>query len=85
MLSRTEVFTPIFLNLLIAGTHSGNIEEMLEKSTVIHQGEADVSLKNLVKLFAPVVLILVGIYLGYQVISFWKNFYGTINQTVFMQ
>jgi type II secretory pathway component PulF len=75
-LSGSGEFSSVFCNLLAVGEKTGNLEEMLLKAAEIHQEEALTAIDRTTKLLGPVVLIIIAVYLGYQIVSFWTSYFS---------
>ncbi len=77
-MAQTGAFTPIVIDMMNTGESTGNLDTMLNKVSDYYEDEAEVRAQQLGKVVGVVAVILVGIYIGYVVISFYvKIFAGT--------
>lgn len=67
----TQAFTPIVLDMMHTGETTGNLDTMLNKVSDYYEDEAEVRAQQLGKIVGVVAIVLVGIYVGYVVISFY--------------
>lgn len=72
----TQAFTPIVLDMMHTGETTGNLDTMLEKVSDYYEDEADVRAQQLGRILGVVAMVLVGIYVGYVVISFYVNLFA---------
>jgi len=59
-LSRNGVFPPIVVNMIAVGEKSGQLEEMLNRVSRIMESETESSLKRLMSLLEPIMILLMG-------------------------
>lgn len=68
-IKKTGVFPPIVYQILSTGQAGGNIEEGLINIADIYDDEVNVSSQNLTSLLEPVILIFMGIIIGFIVLA----------------
>jgi general secretion pathway protein F len=68
-LARSGIFPPVVVNMIAVGEKSGQLEEMLTKVSRIMESELDSSLKKLLSLLEPVMILLMGGIVAFIVIS----------------
>jgi len=68
-LAQNGVFPPIVVNMIAVGEKSGQLEEMLNRVSRILEAEMDNSLKRLMSLMEPVMILLMGAVVAFIVIS----------------
>ncbi len=68
-LSQNGVFPPIVVNMIAVGEKSGQLEEMLNRVSRIMEAELESSLKRLMSLLEPLMILLMGGVVVFIVIS----------------
>ncbi len=68
-LRKKGVFPPIVLHMIAAGEQSGGIEEGLENVADVFDNEVESAIKALTSLLEPVMIIVLGIIVGFIVLS----------------
>ncbi|MEF9960657.1 type II secretion system F family protein [Niameybacter sp.] len=58
------IFPPILSNMILVGEESGQLEDILHKTAVFYQEEADVAIQKLVALLEPMMIIFLGMIVG---------------------
>ncbi len=64
-----EIFPPIVIHIIAAGEKSGSIEEGLANVADVFDNEVESAVKALTSLLEPVMIILLGIIIGFIVLS----------------
>ncbi len=72
-LAETGVMSPIVLDMLQTGETSGNIDTMLERAAEHYEQEATMRSNQLAVTMGVVCMVVVAIYVGYIVISFYTG------------
>lgn len=67
--ARSEWFPSAFVQLLSVGESSGKLEEMLEKISVSTERELESTTRGLTSLIEPVLIVIMGILVGFIVLS----------------
>lgn len=75
-MQQTGAFTPIVIDMMHTGETTGNLDTMLSKVSDYYEDEAEVRAQQLGKVVGVAALVLVGIYVGYVVISFYMKVIG---------
>ena len=68
-LASSGIFPPVVVNMIAVGEKSGQLEEMLNRASRIMEAELDSSLKKLMSLLEPVMILLMGSIVAFIVIS----------------
>lgn len=58
--SRTGIFTPVVLQMIMVGEESGTLGEMLEEIGLMYQGEVEYELKTLSSKIEPILIVMLG-------------------------
>lgn len=75
-LRSTGVFSPIVLDMVSTGERTGNMEQMVTKVSEYYEQEAVTRQNALAAASGVVLLIFIGIYVGYMVINFYVTHYS---------
>ncbi|MHB8637666.1 MAG: type II secretion system F family protein [Fimbriimonadaceae bacterium] len=78
-LARTGAFSPIVLDMIGTGEKTGNMEQMVVKVSEYYEGEAEARQSALAAVTGVVLIVFLGIYVGYMVITFYV---GAANRTM---
>lgn len=62
-------FPPALRRMIGVGERSGSLEKMLEKSAAVYEGEAEASLTALTALLEPLMIVVMGVAVGFVVLS----------------
>jgi len=73
-LQATGAFSPIVMNMVATGEHTGNLDKMVDKMADFYEEEADTKATQLAKIVGVVVTLLVCIYIGMIIINFWSSY-----------
>ena len=68
-LASSGLFPPVVVNMIAVGEKSGQMEEMLTRVSRIMEAELDSSLKKLISLLEPLMILLMGSIVAFVVIS----------------
>ena len=68
-LQKLAIFPPLAVHMITVGEETGNLEEMLTKVSVIYDKEVENSIKSLISLIEPFMILLMGCIIGFIVIS----------------
>ena len=80
MVSRSAAFPELFSNLYNTGEISGQLDDSLRRLHHYYEEESARLLRAFIRWFSLLVYLLIAAAIGYQVIAFWKNYYGNILQ-----
>ncbi len=81
-LRATGAFSPIVLDMMSTGETTGDLDGMLGKMSEFYVAEAEVRQVKLGQVFGVVVALVVAIYIGYIVITFWQEYGQGVTQQV---
>ncbi|MGD8387659.1 MAG: type II secretion system inner membrane protein GspF [Desulfobacteraceae bacterium] len=68
-MAESGVFPPVVVNMIAVGEQSGQLEDMLNRVSRIMESELDSSLKRLMSLLEPVMILIMGAIVAFIVIS----------------
>jgi type IV pilus assembly protein PilC len=70
-LEQSKVFPPMVSHMVAVGEESGQLEQMLEKIADFYDAEVDAKIKALTSLIEPIMICVVGVVVGFIVISMY--------------
>ncbi|MEN3308593.1 MAG: type pilus assembly protein PilC [Micromonosporaceae bacterium] len=79
-LANTGVFPTIAARMMRVGEETGTLETQLEVTARYYDGELDYKLKRLTALFEPVVIVVMGLIVGFVAVALVSAMYGIFNQ-----
>ncbi len=68
-LQQAEVFPPMAVHMITVGETSGALEKMLSKVSETYDKEVELSIKQIISLIEPVMILVMAILIGFIVIS----------------
>jgi len=80
MLSLSGVFPPIFYQMTAVGEGAGKLDETLEKVSLYFKGEAEAAVKGLTSAIEPIIMIILGLGVGFLVIAVIMPIYNLTSQ-----
>lgn len=72
--ARAGIFSPVVLDMVRAGEMTGSMNEMLIKVAEYYEDEGQTKARQSAALLGAVMIIILGIYVGYIVINFYTSF-----------
>lgn len=75
-LKKTELFPDLLENLLEIGENTGNVEEMLNNSANYFEDEVETATLQLTSALQPVILIVMGVFVGMLVYSIYSPMFS---------
>lgn len=68
-LARTEVFPPLLPQMIAVGEETGKLDEIFGKVSSYFEMEADAAVRNLTTALEPLIMVVLGIGVGFLIIS----------------
>jgi len=68
-LGRAEVFPDLAIQMIQVGEQSGELEQMLDKMSVVYENEAEASILSMTSLLEPLMILFMGLIMGFIVLS----------------
>ncbi len=75
-LARTEIFPPILPEMVAVGEETGKLDEVLGKVSAYFEQEADAAVKGLTTAIEPIIMIVLGVGVGFLMISIIMPIYS---------
>ncbi|MEW6276616.1 MAG: type II secretion system F family protein [Bacillota bacterium] len=69
-LARSGIFPPMVVSLAAVGEETGALDTLLEKAAIFYEREVDETVSRLAAVIEPVIIAVVGVVVGFVVISF---------------
>jgi type IV pilus assembly protein PilC len=66
---RVGVFPAMIYSMINIGEESGSLEEILDKTSVYYDEEADVAIQRMLAIFEPLLIVLMAVIVGFIVVS----------------
>jgi len=79
-LARTEIFPPILPQMIAVGEETGKLDEVLGKVSTYFEQEADAAVKGLTTAIEPIIMIVLGVGVGFLMISIIMPIYNLTNK-----
>ncbi len=70
-----EFFYPLFVEMIMVGEKTGKIDSSLKNVVSFYQEDVDRSIESLVKLLEPIMIIVMGVLVGFFVVSMLMPIY----------
>lgn len=77
-LTKTKLFDSLTMGLIVSGEESGDISSSLKKGAQYLGREAEHGINKLMIILPLVVFLLLGVYFGYIIITFYVNYFNNI-------
>ena len=78
-IAATELFPRAAVQMMRVGESTGTIDQQLENAAEYYARELDYKLKKLTTLFEPIVIVFMGIVVGFVAIALVQAMYGIYN------
>jgi type IV pilus assembly protein PilC len=79
-IARLEVFPPILAQMVSVGEETGKLDEVLAKLATFYEGESEVKIKALTTAIEPLIMIIMGVGVGFLVIAVIMPIYNLTSQ-----
>lgn len=74
--AESGVFTPIVIEMARTGETTGNMDEMMTKVAEYYEEEGQVKARQAATVLGVVMLVLVGIYVGFVLVTFYTGYFS---------
>jgi type IV pilus assembly protein PilC len=78
-LEKSKMFPPMVVHMISIGEESGALDQMLSKVAEFYEGEVDSTLQSLAAAIEPVMIVLLGICVGFIVIAMFMPLLSVIS------
>jgi len=78
-IKKTGVFPPMVDSMIKIGEESGSLDEILEKTANFYDDEVDVALQKMVTMFEPLMIVVMGVIIGFIVIAMMLPMFDMMN------
>lgn len=79
-IQQLEVFPPILSQMISVGEETGKLDEVLAKLAVFYEGESEVKVKALTTAIEPLIMVVMGVGVGFLVIAVIMPIYNLTSQ-----
>jgi len=80
VLMETKLFPQLMTSMITVGEKTGNLDKTLIEISSFYQDEVEDSLKNFITVLEPVLMIFVGIAVGFMILTFISPIYSLIGK-----
>ena len=77
---RLNLFPPMLCSMLNVGEESGNMDDILAKTATFYDEEAEAAIQRMVNMLEPIMIVVLGIIVGFIVISIITPIYSLYGQ-----
>jgi len=79
-LARTDIFPPLFIQMMSVGEETGKVDEVLRRISYHYDNEASVLVKGLTTALEPIIMIILALGVGFMVIAIILPIYNLTSQ-----
>lgn len=79
-LMETDVFPPMVVQMISVGESTGALDAMLSKIADFYDEEVDVAVSNLTQLLEPMLMVFLGVTVGFVVIAMYMPMFAMISK-----
>lgn len=79
-LAQMEIFPPIMGQMVSVGEETGKLDEVLAKLATFYEGESEMKIKSLTTAIEPLIMIIMGVGVGFLVIAVIMPMYNLTSQ-----
>ena len=80
-LARTDLFPSTVIQMIRVGERSGELSEQLENAASFYQDELNYAVEKLTAWFEPLIIVVIGVVVGFVALAMVSAMYGIYNQT----
>ena len=77
---RSQLFPTTAVQMLRVGEDTGSLDTQLEFTAQYYETELDYKLKKLTSLFEPVIIVVMGLLVGFVAVALVSAMYGVFRQ-----
>lgn len=77
-IQRTGIFESMFCSIIYVGEESGALDTILEKSAAFYEDESDEAIQRLVGIIEPVMIIIMGVAIGFVIAGILPALYNSM-------
>jgi type IV pilus assembly protein PilC len=79
-LRETKVFPPMVVQMIYVGEQTGALDQMLSKIAEFYEDEVDTAVAGLVKLLEPLMIVFLGVVIGFIVTAMYLPLYSILGR-----
>lgn len=77
---RPDLFDPVIAHMINVGETSGSLEQMTADIATFYEDEVDSTMNNLTTIIEPILMIIIGLGVGFLAVAVIMPIYGLVNQ-----
>ena len=81
-MGESGVFTPMVVQMVSVGEETGSLDQMLEKVALFYEREADAGIARLAAMVEPVIIIGMGVVIGFIVVAILLPYFQMLGSVV---
>lgn len=78
--SRPDLFEPVVAQMIKVGEDTGTLDEITEEIATFYEDEVDSTMANLTVIIEPVLMVGIGLAVGFLAVAIIMPIYGLVNQ-----
>lgn len=79
-LEETNEFPPMVIDMISVGEETGSLDDMLQKVSEFYDREVDYTIDSFTTMIEPLLIVAMGVVIGFIVISLYLPLFGAISQ-----
>jgi len=79
-LAKSRIFPPMVVQMITIGEETGQLDQMLEKVADFYEGEVDAALESLTAALEPVLIVFLGLVVGFIVVAMFLPLIAIIGE-----
>lgn len=76
---RLKLFPPMFCSMINIGEESGNLDDILEKTSAFYDEESDTAIQKMISLIEPIMIVVLAVIIGFILVSIFLPIYSIYN------
>lgn len=68
------------IEIVSTGEEAGSLDVIMDKAASKYRDESQIAVKTIARILPVLIFIIVGIYIGFVILSFWGDYYGNLLQ-----
>ncbi|MFA5995708.1 MAG: type II secretion system F family protein [Patescibacteria group bacterium] len=77
---RPDLFDPVIAQMINVGETSGSLDEITQEIALFYEDEVDSTMANLATIIEPVIMIVIGVAVGFLAVAIIMPIYGMVDQ-----
>jgi len=74
-----KLYSSLLAEMMAVGEETGNTSDMLEEVALFYEGEVETTTKNLSTIIEPILMVVIGIFVGFFAFAMIQPLYGVVD------